>query len=69
MHLPDLLLRRTSIAFTGSITPALLEELADVMAEQLGWDALTRDAEVLDTRTLLATAHGVTVPEVASAHK
>jgi len=69
VHLPDLLLRRTSIAFTGSITPALLEELADVMAEQLGWDALTRDAEVLDTRTLLATAHGVTVPEVASAHK
>ena len=69
VHLPDLLLRRTSIAFTGSITPALLEELADVMAEQLGWDALTRDAEVLDTRTLLASAHGVTVPEVESAHK
>jgi glycerol-3-phosphate dehydrogenase len=67
VHLPDLLLRRTSIAFTGSITGPLLEELADVMAEQLGWDALTRDAEVLDTRTLLATAHLVTVPEVASA--
>jgi len=67
VHLPDLLLRRTSIAFTGTVTAPLLEELADVMAEQLGWDALTRDAEVLDTRTLLATAHLVTVPEVASA--
>jgi glycerol-3-phosphate dehydrogenase len=67
VHLPDLLLRRTSLAFTGSITAALLEELADVMAEQLTWDAETRDAEVRDTRTMLATAHGVVVPEVASA--
>jgi glycerol-3-phosphate dehydrogenase len=67
VHLPDLLLRRTSLAFTGSITAALLEELADVMAGQLGWDASTRDGEVRDTRTLLATAHLVTVPEVASA--
>jgi glycerol-3-phosphate dehydrogenase len=67
VHLPDLLLRRTSLAFTGSITAALLEELADVMAEQLNWDAETRDGEVRDTRTMLATAHGVVVPEVASA--
>jgi hypothetical protein len=38
-----------------------------VMAEQLNWDAETRDAEVRNTRTMLATAHGVVVPEVASA--
>jgi glycerol-3-phosphate dehydrogenase len=67
VHLPDLLLRRTSLAFTGSITAALLEELADVMAQQLNWDAETRDAEVRNTRTMLATAHLVTVPEVAAA--
>ncbi|MCU1404184.1 MAG: FAD-dependent oxidoreductase [Glaciihabitans sp.] len=67
VHLPDLFLRRTSLAFTGSITGDLLVELADVMAASLGWDAITRDAEIADARTLLATAHKVTVSEASSA--
>ena len=62
VHLPDLFLRRTSLAFTGSITGDLLVELAGILADKLGWDAITRDAEVADAITLLATAHKVTVP-------
>jgi len=66
VHLPDLFLRRTSLAFTGSITGDLLVELAGILADKLGWDAITRDAEVADAITLLATAHKVTVPAAKS---
>jgi glycerol-3-phosphate dehydrogenase len=61
VHLDDVFLRRTSLAFTGSITAEVLEEVADVVAEGLGWDADTRAAEIVSVRTLLAEAHGVTI--------
>ncbi|MFE4726425.1 FAD-dependent oxidoreductase [Microbacterium sp. NPDC056736] len=38
-HLDDLLLRRTSIAFTGGATPDAVAEIADAVAPVLGWDA------------------------------
>jgi glycerol-3-phosphate dehydrogenase len=38
-HLDDLLLRRTSIAFTGGATPDAVAEVADAVAPVLGWDA------------------------------
>jgi glycerol-3-phosphate dehydrogenase len=62
VHLDDVFLRRTSLAFTGSITADVLDEVADVVAEGLGWDDETRAAEVAAVRTLLADAHGVTIP-------
>jgi glycerol-3-phosphate dehydrogenase len=62
VHLDDVFLRRTSLAFTGSITADVLDEVADVVAEGLGWDSETRAAEVAAVRTLLADAHGVTIP-------
>jgi glycerol-3-phosphate dehydrogenase len=61
VHLDDVFLRRTSLAFTGSITAEVLDEVADVVAEGLGWDADTRAAEIVSVRTLLAEAHGVTI--------
>jgi glycerol-3-phosphate dehydrogenase len=62
VHLDDVFLRRTSLAFTGSITADVLDEVADVVAEGLGWDSETRAAEVAAVRTLLADAHGVAIP-------
>ncbi len=44
-HLDDLLLRRTSVAFTGGATPAAVAELADVIAPVLEWDAARVAAE------------------------
>jgi glycerol-3-phosphate dehydrogenase len=38
-HLDDLLLRRTSIAFTGGATPEAVAEAADAVAPVLGWNA------------------------------
>jgi glycerol-3-phosphate dehydrogenase len=62
VHLDDMFLRRTSLAFTGSITAAVLDEVGDVVAAGLGWDAATREAEVAAFRTLLADVHGVVIP-------
>ncbi|GAA1847652.1 glycerol-3-phosphate dehydrogenase/oxidase [Agromyces salentinus] len=67
VHLTDLVLRRTSIAFTGSLTAPLLDELADLTGDELGWDAARRRSEIEAARELLASRHGVRLSEVAAA--
>ena len=67
VHLADVVFRRTSIAFTGTVTAPLLEELAEVVGGELGWDAATRRAEVEATRRVLAERHGVLLPEPVAA--
>ncbi|WP_353813225.1 glycerol-3-phosphate dehydrogenase/oxidase [Agromyces sp. SYSU T00266] len=66
VHLADVILRRTSLAFTGAVTGPLLDELADVVGGVLGWDAATRAAEVGDARRVLAERHGVVLEELAA---
>ncbi|MCD1572834.1 glycerol-3-phosphate dehydrogenase C-terminal domain-containing protein, partial [Agromyces mediolanus] len=61
-RLDDLVLRRTSIAFTGTATLPLLEELAAIAGEVLGWNGERQRAEVQATRALLAERHGVQLP-------
>ncbi|KZE93661.1 Aerobic glycerol-3-phosphate dehydrogenase [Agromyces sp. NDB4Y10] len=63
VHLADVVFRRTSLAFTGALTPALLDELADVVGRELGWDEGTHRAEVEATRRVLAERHGVHLAE------
>ncbi|MBA8811947.1 glycerol-3-phosphate dehydrogenase [Frigoribacterium faeni] len=65
VHLADVVLRRTNLAFVGGVTIELLTEIADVLAETLGWDADRHEAEIEATLEVLRTAHGV---EVASQH-
>ncbi len=67
VHLVDVVLRRTSIAFTGSVTGQLLDELADIVGDELGWDVARRAAEVAATRNLLAARHGVEIGQLTSA--
>lgn len=55
VHLDDLLMRRTSIAFTGRATPDAAAEVAQVIATAMGWDAETVAAE---TRRALARVAG-----------
>jgi glycerol-3-phosphate dehydrogenase len=59
VHLADLVLRRTNLAFSGQITAPLLPELAELAGDALGWDDATRQAEVTATTLLLAERHGV----------
>jgi len=67
VHLWDIVLRRTSIAFTGALTAQLLDELAEVVGVELAWEPERRRAEVEATRDLLAERHGVALePAVTS---
>ncbi len=59
VHLVDLILRRTSLAFVGALSTELLEELAGIMAEVLGWDDTRISIELASTRAELAEVHGV----------
>jgi len=60
-RLQDVLLRRTSIAFTGDAGSSTLDELADALAPLLGWDRARHDAEIDQTRELLNSRHGLTL--------
>ncbi|MGI6877683.1 glycerol-3-phosphate dehydrogenase/oxidase [Microbacterium sp. gxy059] len=59
VHLVDVILRRTSLAFTGDADASAIDEIADALAPLLGWDAERRDDEVRAFRAELADAHGV----------
>ncbi|WP_236968213.1 glycerol-3-phosphate dehydrogenase/oxidase [Microbacterium aurantiacum] len=63
VHLIDVLLRRTSVAFVGKTSLPALRELADVAGDVLGWDAATRDEEVAETARILRERHGVELSE------
>ncbi|MEW1819738.1 glycerol-3-phosphate dehydrogenase/oxidase [Arthrobacter sp. NPDC080031] len=60
-HLVDVLIRRTSLAFRGLVTGELLNEIAEVLAAQLGWDATRRETEIQHAQEVLLRFHGVTV--------
>lgn len=66
VHLIDLVLRRTSLAFVGALSADLLGELADIMAAGLGWDETRRATEIAATRAELAEVHGVRLGTAAS---
>ncbi|MET1053224.1 MAG: glycerol-3-phosphate dehydrogenase/oxidase [Mycetocola sp.] len=59
VHLLDLLQRRTSIAFTGLVTTALLTELAGILTAALDWSAERAAEEVATAAAVLSTVHGV----------
>ncbi|WP_408605770.1 glycerol-3-phosphate dehydrogenase/oxidase [Leucobacter salsicius] len=59
VHLDDLLKRRTSIAFRGHLTSELLEELAAVLATELGWSDETRADEIARAIRTLRDAHRI----------
>ena len=59
VHLDDLLIRRSTLAWLGELTRPALDEFADALGEALGWDAAQKQAEVTRTLQLLADRHGV----------
>ncbi|MCU1554648.1 MAG: FAD-dependent oxidoreductase, partial [Arthrobacter sp.] len=61
VHLVDILIRRTSLAFRGLVTGELLNEVADILSDPLGWDAATRSAEISHAQEVLKRFHGVQV--------
>jgi glycerol-3-phosphate dehydrogenase len=59
VHLDDLILRRTMLAYLGRLTRPLVEELADALGEALGWPNSEKKTELERTLQILADRHGV----------
>ncbi|MFT3798386.1 FAD-dependent oxidoreductase [Microbacterium sp.] len=65
VHLDDVLMRRTALAFLGLATPEAAAEVAAAIAPVLGWDAATCAAEVDRALAAVHAAEGaVTGPAV-----
>jgi len=59
IHLDDLLLRRTLLAYLGELNLPLIQEMADVVGCDLGWDASQKQSEIERSLDILADKHGV----------
>ncbi|HSB00875.1 MAG TPA: glycerol-3-phosphate dehydrogenase/oxidase [Anaerolineales bacterium] len=58
-HLDDFVLRRSMLAVLGRLTREMVEELARVLGNTLGWSQEQKAAEVQRTLAILADRHGV----------
>jgi glycerol-3-phosphate dehydrogenase len=58
-HLDDFILRRSMLAMLGLLTREMVDEIAGVLANALGWSNEERKAEVERTLSILADRHGV----------
>jgi glycerol-3-phosphate dehydrogenase len=59
VHLDDLLLRRTLLGYLGQLTHPLVEELANVLGDALGWSGMQKVTEVERVIKILVDRHGV----------
>ncbi|HEX7619701.1 MAG TPA: glycerol-3-phosphate dehydrogenase/oxidase [Anaerolineales bacterium] len=61
VHLDDLLLRRTLLAYLGQLTRPLVEELADFLGDHLDWTEIQKKREVERAIKIMAENHGVSL--------
>ncbi len=59
VHVDDLLIRRSTLAWLGQVSRPLVDELAEIMSASLGWGAVQKQAEVAHTLKVLEEYHGV----------
>ncbi len=59
VHLDDLLLRRTLLAYLGQLTRPLVEQMGDWLGDELGWSGQQKNEEAARTLEILADRHGV----------
>jgi len=67
LHLDDLILRRTTLAKLGKISPESLEEIAEICAAVLGWSADKKEAEVKRYQEILLKKHRLQYAEYVPA--
>jgi glycerol-3-phosphate dehydrogenase len=60
-HLDDLILRRSLMAYLGQLNRPLIDELANILGEVLGWNDTQRREEVERTLDVLDDRHGVSL--------
>jgi glycerol-3-phosphate dehydrogenase len=61
VHVDDILLRRSTLAWLGEVTRPLVEEMAEIMGAHFGWSADQKKAEVRHTLDVLKDLHGVSL--------
>ena len=61
IHLDDLVLRRTLMAYLGQVSIDAVKELADIVGGGLGWSEERRQKEIDRTVNILAEQHGVSL--------
>ncbi|HEU0257341.1 MAG TPA: glycerol-3-phosphate dehydrogenase/oxidase [Microbacteriaceae bacterium] len=66
VHVHDVLMRRTSSAFDGAVTSAVIEETAAHLQTLLGWSGGRLADEVAETTRILADEHGVRLERPAA---
>lgn len=59
VHVDDLLIRRSTLAWLGQVSRPLVDELVEIMSASLGWNAGQKQAEVARTLKVLEEYHGV----------
>jgi glycerol-3-phosphate dehydrogenase len=59
VHLADIVMRRTNLAFLGALTRDALEELAGILADRLNWSPEQHETEVASVVQELEEQHGV----------
>ena len=62
-HLDDFILRRSMLGMLGRVTHAMVDELAGIFANNLGWNPDEKQAEVSRMLSILAARHGVVFPK------
>lgn len=59
VHLSDLVLRRTSLAITGQISSRIIDKVAEIVADELGWKPAWKNKEIESLTTELEDYYGV----------
>jgi glycerol-3-phosphate dehydrogenase len=59
VHLDDLVLRRSLMAYLGHLNRSLIDELAGILADVLGWNDNQKRDEIQRTLGILRDRHGV----------
>jgi glycerol-3-phosphate dehydrogenase len=59
LHLDDFLLRRSMLGMQGRLSREMIDELALMFANALGWNREQIKVEVTRTLSILADRHGV----------
>jgi glycerol-3-phosphate dehydrogenase len=59
VHLDDLFLRRSRLAWLGQLSRARVDEFADILGDGLGWSSEQKQDEVARSLALLLDLHGV----------
>ena len=59
VHVDDLLIRRSTLAWLGNVTRPVVEEIAAIMGASLGWSGEQVKAEVERTLGILKEFHGI----------